>query len=159
MCESLIFIILCSECMKLFFSVFLTEEAFEIPTVHNVPRLFCVPLFVKGHMRAHKLLQYCRLFRMPVVIRPCVLPEEAYHSSYIFLYQLFGTPVIICSCVLPEEAYHYSYIIYLVSIIFVISFLACWLEGELCGPVVHASPSHPGAGYLTTWLKRHGSAQ
>ena len=68
-------------------------------------------------------------------------------------------PVIICSCALPEDAYHYSYIISLVLIFLVILFLACWREGELCGPVVHASPSHPGAGYLATWLKRHGSAQ
>ena len=44
-------------------------------------------------------------------------------------------------------------------IIFVIWFLACWREGELCGLVVHASPSHPGAGYHATWLKRHGSVQ
>ena len=68
-------------------------------------------------------------------------------------------PVIICSCALPEDAYHYSYIISLVLIFLVILFLACWREGELCGPVVHASPSHPGVGYLATRLKRHRSAQ
>ena len=90
--------------------------------------------------------QYCRLFGTHVVIRPCVLPEEAYHSSSIFLYQVFRTPVFICSCILPEEAYHFSYILYLCVIIHYCHFGLCWREGELCGSVAHASPSHPRDG-------------
>ena len=78
-CESHIFIILCSECMKLLFSVFLAEEAFEIPTVHNVPWLFCVPLCVKGRMRAHK--QLCRMSHVF-----CIIYQSKRHFiAHIFL--------------------------------------------------------------------------
>ena len=65
--------------IPLLFSVFLAEEAFEIPTVHNVPRLFCVPLCVKGRMRAHK--QLCRMSHVF-----CIIYQSKRHFiAHIFL--------------------------------------------------------------------------